>query len=169
MSSTGVASSVPLNSFQAALAKKGITSVKAVPRQQSGSPRKELYFADLNGYRLTSVMVSLYFLISLSLQFPSVDLWGKLSWDSGRVTGGRLWEATESTVSYPIYIFTVSGSQIFKVLAPSVPGLQHKAMVSSSFPSGLSSCRALISSEFFYEVHLPLIIVQSCPSGNSIH
>jgi hypothetical protein len=41
-----------INSFEAALAKKGITLEKALQKSGTGSPRKEQYFADLNGYRV---------------------------------------------------------------------------------------------------------------------
>ena len=41
-----------VNSFKAALAKKGITLKNALEKSSAGSPRKEQYFADLNGYRV---------------------------------------------------------------------------------------------------------------------
>jgi hypothetical protein len=48
------AATLPLkiNSFEAALAKKGVTLEKALEKSGTGSPRKELYLADLNGHRL---------------------------------------------------------------------------------------------------------------------
>jgi len=42
----------PLNSFEAALAKKGMTVEKALAKQAGSSPRKEQYLADLNGNRV---------------------------------------------------------------------------------------------------------------------
>ena len=45
-----------LNSFAAALAKKGITLQNALHKKETGSVRKELYLADLNGHRLLCVV-----------------------------------------------------------------------------------------------------------------
>jgi hypothetical protein len=42
----------PLNSFEAALAKKGISLETALEKATGSSPRKEQYLADLNGHRL---------------------------------------------------------------------------------------------------------------------
>jgi hypothetical protein len=55
--SKGTASSViseppPINSFMAALAKKGVTLDKALAKGTGSSPRKEQYLADLNGHRV---------------------------------------------------------------------------------------------------------------------
>lgn len=46
-------SSPKINSFEAALAEKGVTGKAALERSGTGSPRKEQYFADLNGHRIT--------------------------------------------------------------------------------------------------------------------
>jgi hypothetical protein len=48
-----------LNSFETALAAKGITLETALARAGTGSPSKEQYMADLNGYRVPCVILSL--------------------------------------------------------------------------------------------------------------
>ena len=63
VSGLGVTVPTPLNSFKVALAKKEITSDNASTRLGSGSPGKALYFADLNGFRLTLVHVSSCFIV----------------------------------------------------------------------------------------------------------
>jgi len=44
-----------INSFEVALAKKGITVKEALEKSGASSPRKEQYFADLNGHRVVWV------------------------------------------------------------------------------------------------------------------
>ena len=55
--STAPQQAVQINSFEAALAKKGIVIKAALDK----SPRKEQYFADLNGHTVTQVA---FFLVS---------------------------------------------------------------------------------------------------------
>jgi hypothetical protein len=55
--STAPQQAVQINSFEAALAKKGIV-IKAAPDK---SPRKEQYFADLNGHTVTRVAFFFWF------------------------------------------------------------------------------------------------------------
>ena len=47
-----------LNSFESALAKKGVSLQAATEKSSSGSATNEVYFADINGHRVRWVFVS---------------------------------------------------------------------------------------------------------------